>query len=102
MAKPGDSGDTSMTTHSQILQLLRDFLATPDDAALRRKFMRFLAHDALREYREKKRALDSGIGDRLLCPRCWGDTFDEVGSDVPCRRCKIVPAGPGLGSIPTP
>ena len=91
-----------MTTQAQAYKLLRDFLKTPDDAALRREALRYLAHAALGELRQQKRALDEGVGDRDQCPRCWGTTFDEIGrDDVPCRRC-IQPDGKSVGTIPRP
>lgn len=89
-----------MTTQAQALQMLRDFLNTPDDAALRRKAIRFLAHQALRELRKQKKVLDDGFGDRLLCPRCWGTTYDEIGEESPCRRCLV--GGRPHGTIPKP
>jgi len=91
-----------MTTHSQVYQVLRDFLASPDDAALRRKAIRYLAHRALAELRAMKRMEVEGVGDQLLCPRCWGTGDDEVGTeDVPCRRCKL-PDGTVPGTVPKP
>ena len=78
-----------MTTQAQALQMLRDFLNTPDDVALRRKAIRYLAHQALRELRRQKKAIDGGwADDRDLCPRCWGTGDDEINkTHVDCRVC---------------
>ena len=77
-----------MTTHSQVRNLLRNFLDTPDDPALRTKVLRYLAHAALREMNQLKRVLDEGFGDRDLCPRCWGTGDDEINkTHVDCRVC---------------
>ena len=86
-----------MTTQAQALKLLRDFLQTPTDATLRRDTIRYLAHQALIDLRKRKRVLDDGFGDRLLCPRCWGEGSDEIGKEnVACRVCNK------LGTVPKP